>query len=145
MAPPVLQSYVAGSDMPSEGMKETNDSTRSKQHGQTQVGSVLLCILSCLILVVMAWVSPVVREVYAGMHLPANWRTFLCVWPGFSWAIPFALFLSPLLILKDRSVSRRAAYRLNVIVLAFILVFFLLWLFAVLSPVFVTWEIGTKK
>jgi len=126
-------------------MKERNDSTRSKQNGQTQVGSVLLCILSCVILVVMARVSAVAREVYAGMHLPANWRTFLCMWPGLSWAIPFALVLSPLLIVKDRSVSRRAAYRLNVIVLVFVLVLFLLWLIAILYPVFVVREIGGKQ
>ena len=126
-------------------MKERNNSTRSKRNGQTQVGSVLLCILSCLILVTMESVSAVAREVYTGMHLPANWRTFLYMWPGLSWAIPFALVLSPLLMVKDRSVSRRAAYRLNVIVLAFVLLLFLLWLIAILSPVFVVREIGAKQ
>ena len=60
--------------------------------------------------------------------------------PGFRWAIAFGLVLSPLLIVKDRSVSRRAAYRFNVIVVPF-----LLWLIAILSPVFVVREIGGKQ
>ncbi len=107
----------------------------TKPARKIRMDSLFIGGLYFLLSLIMGRVSALMRAVYQGFAVPANWHNPLWNLPHVTWTLPVALIVLSLLIVKDRFLVRTKAHRINVAAFGLIVLTFCIWFIAVLSPI----------
>src|SRR2546430_2367986 len=75
--------------------------------------SATLGIVYCIVFTTFGHVSDVCSEAYHSLNVPSDWRIAIIDATHLGRSLPLAVIVAILLVLKDRSLARKTADRLN--------------------------------